>query len=63
MLSVLAQVLGGFKRLGKKLPITAQLDTNLASRLPLRILLADDNLINQKVAFSFSSKWATRPIW
>jgi CheY-like chemotaxis protein/HPt (histidine-containing phosphotransfer) domain-containing protein len=51
MQSVLAQVLGGFKRLGKKLPVTAQLDTNLANRLPLRILLADDNLINQKVAF------------
>jgi CheY-like chemotaxis protein/HPt (histidine-containing phosphotransfer) domain-containing protein len=51
MQSVLVQVLGGFKRLGKKLPITAPLDTNLANRLPLRILLADDNLINQKVAF------------
>jgi CheY-like chemotaxis protein/nitrogen-specific signal transduction histidine kinase/HPt (histidine-containing phosphotransfer) domain-containing protein len=29
---------------------SAKLDTSLASRLPLRILLCDDNVINQKVA-------------
>jgi CheY-like chemotaxis protein len=31
-------------------PVNNKLDPKLANRLPLRILLADDNLINQKVA-------------
>ena len=33
-----------------KAPVTAKVDGNLAHRLPLRVLLCDDNLINQKVA-------------
>ncbi|HEY5915405.1 MAG TPA: response regulator [Verrucomicrobiae bacterium] len=34
----------------KKPPASASLDAGLADRLPLRLLLADDNLINQRVA-------------
>lgn len=34
----------------KKPPASASLDANLAHRLPLHLLLADDNPINQKVA-------------
>ncbi len=34
----------------KTSPPPAKLDNSLAQRLPLRVLLADDNLINQKVA-------------
>ncbi len=31
-------------------PVVPRLDSSLASRLPLRLLLADDNTVNQKVA-------------
>jgi CheY-like chemotaxis protein/HPt (histidine-containing phosphotransfer) domain-containing protein len=34
-----------------KAPAAAKLDPGLAQRLPLRVLLCDDNLVNQKVAF------------
>src|SRR6202030_1618217 len=30
--------------------VTSKLDPSMSSRLPLRVLLCDDNLINQKVA-------------
>jgi signal transduction histidine kinase/HPt (histidine-containing phosphotransfer) domain-containing protein/BarA-like signal transduction histidine kinase len=36
----------------KKAPVTPALDASLARRLPLRLLLADDNVINQKVGQS-----------
>ena len=54
-----AQLLDGLCRalsvqvvLEKKAPPTPILDANFARRLPLRILLADDNQINQKVGLS-----------
>ena len=46
----LRRVLSGAKAAAPKAPVSAKLDATLASRLPLRVLLCDDNVINQKVA-------------
>ena len=48
---VLLRVISGAKPAAPKAPVTATLDPTLASRLPLRVLLCDDNAVNQKVAF------------
>jgi CheY-like chemotaxis protein/HPt (histidine-containing phosphotransfer) domain-containing protein len=47
---VLVRVISGAKPAARKAPLASKLDPNLAGRLPLRILLCDDNVINQKVA-------------
>src|SRR5882724_1395104 len=47
---VLARVVSGSKPAPRKSPPQAKLDPTLAARLPLRVLLCDDNVINQKVA-------------
>jgi CheY-like chemotaxis protein len=47
---VLARVVSGAKPAPQKAPATSKFDPTLASRLPLRVLLVDDNAINQKVA-------------
>ena len=47
---VLVQLLSGAKQQASKIPANAKLDPKMASRLPLKILLCDDNIINQKVA-------------
>jgi CheY-like chemotaxis protein len=44
------RVICGTKPLVKNAPVRATLDPTLAHRLPLRVLLCDDNAINQKVA-------------
>jgi len=44
----------------KKAPVTPTLDASLASRLPLEVLLADDNPINQRVGQSVLSKLGYR---
>ena len=47
---VLVRVMSGVKAAAPKAPAKTRLDPTLASRLPLRVLLCDDNIINQKVA-------------
>jgi CheY-like chemotaxis protein/HPt (histidine-containing phosphotransfer) domain-containing protein len=47
---VFTQVIGGPRGPVKKVVPTNRLDAGLAQRLPLRVLLADDNVVNQKVA-------------
>ena len=47
---VLLQVLGGTRRAPRKVVPANKLDATLAHRLPMHILLADDNIVNQKVA-------------
>jgi CheY-like chemotaxis protein/HPt (histidine-containing phosphotransfer) domain-containing protein len=46
----LVRVVSGPLTIVKPPPATSKLDPKLATRLPLRVLLCDDNLINQKVA-------------
>ncbi len=48
--SAIIQLLSGAKPIAKRAVIPSQMDSSLASRYPLRVLLADDNVINQKVA-------------
>jgi CheY-like chemotaxis protein len=50
LLEVLVRVVSGSRPATPKAPVAAKLDPTLASRLPMRILLCDDNVINQKVA-------------
>jgi CheY-like chemotaxis protein/HPt (histidine-containing phosphotransfer) domain-containing protein len=50
LLQSLTRLSSGAKPTAKKQPVRATLDPNLADRLPLRVLLCDDNVINQKVA-------------
>jgi len=47
---VLCQAVSGVKPAAPPVPAARKPDETLAKRLPLRILLADDNQINQKVA-------------
>ena len=49
-LEVLVRVVSGSKPATQMVPASNKLDPNLATRLPLRVLLCDDNVINLKVA-------------
>jgi CheY-like chemotaxis protein len=46
----LVRVVSGLRTAPKPQPVISKLDPKMAARLPLRVLLCDDNLINQKVA-------------
>jgi CheY-like chemotaxis protein len=50
LLETLVRVVSGSKPIATATTAIAKLDPGLAARLPLRILLCDDNAINQKVA-------------
>jgi CheY-like chemotaxis protein len=50
LLETLMRVVSGNTPVAKMTTATAKLDPGLAARLPLRVLLCDDNAINQKVA-------------
>jgi CheY-like chemotaxis protein len=50
LLQAVLRAVSGAKPAQKKDPVRGTLDPTLARRLPLRVLLCDDNSINQKVA-------------
>ncbi len=50
LLSALAQITAGVRPESRQAPVVSALDSTLAQRLPLRLLVVDDNAINQKVA-------------
>jgi CheY-like chemotaxis protein len=58
---VLLRVISGNKPVAKKSPFPSKLDPTLSQRLPLRMLLCDDNAINQKVAARLIQQMGYKP--
>ncbi len=58
---ILATALKGEKVTNKLLRSTGQIDAGFGQRRPMRILLAEDNVINQKVATRILSQMGYRP--
>ena len=48
-------------RTEKKAPANSEFDSTMAERLPLRLMLADDNIINQKVGVKMLQRLGYRP--
>ena len=59
LLDALARAIAGLTQ-ARKTPAVPQVDTTLALQLPLRILLADDNPVNQKVGLLLLEKMGYR---
>lgn len=45
----------------KRAPVSSEIDSTLSSRLPLRILIADDSLVNLRVGQSFLQRMGYKP--
>jgi CheY-like chemotaxis protein len=57
----LVRVVSGTKPAVRKSPGPSKLDPALAARLPLRVLLCDDNVINQKVSVRLLQQMGYKP--
>ncbi|HXS69178.1 MAG TPA: response regulator [Candidatus Polarisedimenticolia bacterium] len=57
----LVRIVSGVAPAAQKKPAVVKLDPKLAERLPLRVLLCDDNVINQKVAVRLLQQMGYQP--